>query len=278
MTVSNMFSFNRTAALMRKDAYEYVRPALVALGAVFGAFLVIYVIAAYVAGSGSSSGVSAGSESVEQVLFSVLLFLGGVIVTSRAFYEVHNKTRNHDWLMVPASPVEKVVSRLFPTSVGYAAAVLVFMFVFSAVAAGVTRLVFGMSFPLFNPVSKTSLWSVLNYLIVQSMFLLGAAYFRKHHLIKAVLVMTAAAIVLTIIVAVAFRLAYAGYFSGIEPNEQFIRFFESFDTGAYTHSRLEELADVLTVVGKVIYWALVAPVCWFVAYLRVKEAEVKDGV
>ena len=60
------------------------------------------------------------------VAFLWFLFLGGLWVTSLSSKNLHEGEMSASYLMLPCSTLEKFLSKLFITSMGYAVAVLVF--------------------------------------------------------------------------------------------------------------------------------------------------------
>ena len=274
-------SFRRLVLLAKKDVVETYRQGTVIFGAVFAVFLIIYLIAMYVLtrNGGIQFELSLGENTPDAHLgmFAPLIFLGGFIVTSRGFYEAHSRIRNHSWFMLPASPLEKFTERLVLTSVGYVLLATIGYTLFSMIAAGVSEILFRTSYPIFNPLRREPLMLMLNYLVLQSVFLFGAVYFRKNHFVKTVLVLIGFGIVLGILAAVTFRIVYWDYFKGGVPTADLGALFEGLDRWRPT-LRLERIGERLETTFEVIYWALFAPVLWLMGFFRLRETEVKDGV
>ena len=273
MNIRTDLSGRRLAAFVRKDLFEGYRSILVIAAAVFGVLLVIYGIS--MAGGPK---IVDGDRTIHSVLFGILLFIGGYVASSRAFREAHDRTRNHDWLMLPSSTLEKLTARLVLTSVGYAAGVVIFYSVFSVVAAGLSSLIFGGHRGLFAPWTREVGLMLANYLVMQSVFLVGAAFFRKNHFVKTVLSLTVIGFVALILLAVTVRLVFADYFTGMEPSRDLAAFFEGFEDNAGWELNLGRTGRSIATTLKVLYWSALAPICWVIAYFRLRETEVKDGV
>lgn len=270
----------RLVQLLKRDAVGIYRQGLIITGAVSGVFLIIYLLTMFALTRGGNlpAQFAAGSGANFNLgLFAPLIYLGGFIVTSRAFAEVHSRTKNHDWFMLPASTLEKLAGRWILTSFGYVVAVAVGYTLFSVIAAGISFVLMGSSFPIFNPFAKAVLLIMANYLVVQSLYLLGAVFFRKNHFLKTVITLVCLGIFLGIFGSIVVRLVYWEYFDGAVPNGYLIDLFESIDTIVVTPA-LERAGRAIEVIFKAIYWALFAPIFLFITYFRLREAEVKDGV
>lgn len=195
-----------------------------------------------------------------------MLYVWGTIASSRAFGELHDKARNEAYLLIPASAIEKTVARLLAVTVGLGVYLLVFTTVVALLVAGIHRLFPGGGGGLFNPLDAR-LWPVITgYLFVQSFFFLGAAWFRRRHFIKTALAVTLVAIGFGLFVLLTLRVVFApedfadlgnAIARAVESYRNLLRLFES-------------VTDILAVTLPV--------ACWVIAWLRVREAQVSDGI
>ncbi len=233
MKLSNYLNMRRIGLLLKKDLVALKKQSLIMAGAIFVVYLAIYLLSVFAFTRGGNTaaqlGLGADRTGLHLGFFTPLLFLGGFVVTSRCFFEVHNRVRNHDWLMLPASTMEKFVERWFLTSIGYAVAAAVGYTVFSIIGAGVAKAFFRSSYNVFNPLSRAAVLLCLNYIVGQSLYMLGAVYFRKNHFVKTILVLFGFVIVLTFFAAIVVRLVYWDYFKGMMPNAVFIDLLEELD-------------------------------------------------
>ncbi len=53
-------------------------------------------------------------------LYMAILYLGGYLVTSRAFRALHDEAQRYAWVTAPGSQIEKFAAKLLLTSIGYA--------------------------------------------------------------------------------------------------------------------------------------------------------------
>lgn len=130
-------------------------------------------------------------------IFAWVLFLGGLWLTSKSFVDMHTKDRNCTFLTLPVSNLERFLGRLLLTTVGYIIAVCIIFTVASILAAGLAFLIFRISTVLFNPFASDILGYLLGYICLQSLFFLGAIYFRKNNASKTILAFCLMVVVFT---------------------------------------------------------------------------------
>ncbi|MCF7914497.1 MAG: hypothetical protein K9L66_04960 [Spirochaetaceae bacterium] len=262
------FSLKRMELLMRRDittGYKNVLIIIAALAAVLITFDVL------------SFTIFQGSAEIGHHLstFSTILFIGGFIATSGIFKEVHKRESAQAYLMLPASPLEKTVSRILISNLGWILLTLLWYSAYSYLSAGVTELIAGQHHYLFNPF-QTQFWLIVaNYLVVQSIFLVGAIYFRKAQLFKTLLTLFAAGVLFSIFMAVLVRIVFAPYFSGMFIIDNAKLIGPMFEDMPF---RFQDKIKVLMIIRNVFYWGLLAPVAWLITYIRFREVQVKDAV
>jgi hypothetical protein len=142
----------------------------------------------------------------------------------------------------------------------------------SSAVEGINRLIFGYGHPFFNPFERYTLIAVAVYLVTQAVFLVGSVYFRKLAFIKTNLYLWLFGIVVVILVAVIGWIIFRDYAVGqrIDLEPYFQRLGESGELEAV----LGPMAEKFWQVGKVMFWGVMAPVCWVISYLRLRETEV----
>lgn len=180
------------------------------------------------------------SAVVLLIFFSVLpyvfvLYIGGFILTSTAFNDLHDRQRAHLFIMLPCSNLERFISKWFLTSLGYAIGTLI---------------VYYCSLLLKKNTQEFSLYilrDVGNYIILQSIVLLGAITFKKHALIKTALFVSIVFMLLSGLTMLNVWLFYPHYFN--------------------------PMMDSISIRKYMDFWVLIAPFCWYVAYLKLTEYE-----
>jgi len=201
--------------------------------------------------------------------FTGFLFLGGFIVTSMMFsQDMFNRTGQHNWLMLPASRLEKFGAKAVLSAFAYPIVLTLLVTVASIVVEALTLLFFGNPFSPFIPWTANVGKMVLHYVATQSVFLLGATYFRKTHFVKTVLTIGIIGILMGLLATLFVRIAFAPYFTG------------PFDL-RIDLSVIDNHHTIVTLgrwIGNIFYWLVLPVFCWFTAYLRVKEVQSTDAI
>jgi len=264
MTKNDYFNPDRFYLLIKKDIVQGYKTLFITLAAVIGASLFILLI--------SSRG--EGTAEVQQGLFLPFLWLGGLIFTGLAFREAHTTSLVHSWLMTPASQLEKFIQKLLMTTVIFILTLIAAFFTATALNSLVYILVFKHPVPLFNPFQRWVWINIGHYLIVQSIFFLGAVWFRKHNFIKTVLTINILQIALTLLIGGFAALVFRGPFrEALRGNGSYL-----FQAGQILIQNFSRLNPAIIALLKVVYFGLLAPFFWLVSWFRMREIEVIDGV
>jgi hypothetical protein len=212
------------------------------------------------------------SPGFYQKFYILVLYLGGFIVTSRIFKELHHSERGPAWLLLPASALEKFGSRLALSSVIYAVATMLMLLLFCLVSEAVNSLLLDRHHPLFNPFDPMILKGTLLYFVLQSPLLVGAVYFRKHVLSKTVLTLVAYTFVLLLFALLGMKLLLGSYLNGVTSSLEFLDNLQKV-VGADFLPYLEGLGRLGVWTCRILFWAVLAPFFWTVGYYRLKEIE-----
>ncbi len=266
MQIKNHFDFKRLYLLIKKDFYTQYKTYLIGLGAIFSILYVVNI----------SSVASYNSWNFHLVFFPLTLFIGGFIFTSLSFRELDNERSLIFYLTLPASNLEKFISKLLISSIGYVLVSLVLYFLFSLTAFVFCTLIFGYAHQIFNPFHHLILTCICLYFVTQSIFLSGAVYFRGNTFIKTILsVFVLAVLYQVFIVIIAYLLysiiTYRGhiYFSyGILNN-----IFQEESNNSYVVKGISEIR-IFVYIAKVLFWFVLAPLMWVIAFFRLKESEI----
>jgi hypothetical protein len=261
--MSETLNPRRVALLMRADLLTWYRT----LGIVSAAAAGVIVLAAVLLKSDG-----AAADHYYFGWFAVLLFLAGLILTSRGFRDLHDKTRNAAFLLLPASAFEKTLARLLILSVGYIAFLVLFVTLVSIVGEAAIWLVRSRWESPFDPFD-TRVWQLAgHFVILQSVFFLGAAWFRSSHLFKTVLTMVLLIAAYIGIVALLGRVLLRRMMSP----EFITTAVENMSFGFYEQHRL--IFDAAGIAVELAYFVVLPVFCWTVAWIRITETQVSDGV
>ena len=202
-------------------------------------------------------------------VFTLALFAWGIIASSRAFRPLHDKTRNEAYLLLPASALEKTLARLLAVTAGLVTYLLVFSTVVALVVESLNLLFFGSRNGFFNPFDPYVWESISFYIVLQSLYFLGASWFRRAHFVKTTLAITLTIAGLAALAAIAIRIAFADF-----PLPRLAARTEPESCPRDGAHSLAGVADTALLAAMV----LLPLACWSIAWLRVAEAQVSDGV
>ena len=266
MNVTRYLNPVRIWYLLKRDFHSKWKEYAISLGAAFGVFLVIMVI---------TSKFEILDYSVHYGWLSIILFIFGFIFTSSAFKDAHKKLLNHDWLMLPASTLEKFLEKLILYAVIIPAVTIVLYWVFNFLALLVIRMFFGEYYPVFN-IADPAVWKMYgHFILVSSVFVIGAAWFKKNNFIKTIVALVIISFIISILSSLIGWIVFNDYFWPMVHGD--FNFGYDFGDG-FDMDRLESLGHGILRLLKIFYFGLLAPVCWFGAWLKLREVEVKDGV
>ncbi len=205
--------------------------------------------------------------------YGFYLLVGGFILTSLSFTEMNRPDGKLFYLTLPASSLEKFISRWLITGLGFAILFTLGYWLTTIIAKALGLGIFDFNIGEFNPFTAYNLLFFQIYLAAQTIFLLGAVYFRKFAIFKTVLSATLIGLCLIIISAIVFRLVMFDLFDGlltfrpemmvdgkmmpVEPSRGFQNFMER---NAENYSKLVGL------------WIIPA-VLLVVGYFKLKETE-----
>ena len=270
-TVTRAFSAGRIGLLLRRDVAHGYRGTLIAMASVAGVVVLLSLL--------TMLGIRSGGGSLHVSFFSGLLFVGGFIYTSLVFRELHNGAAATLFLTLPSSALEKFASKAVVTSVGFAVGALAFSTVIAALSEGLNWLIFRTNNALFNPVAPDVLRMVAFYVVTQSVFLLGSVYYRKMALLKTVGVvslLSTVAFMLALLLAAALlgdhiTLVPVGSGRKLEVDPEIARVVTGIANGSIP---MPAGLHAFQRAMEVLFWAALAPACWVIGYLKMREKEV----
>jgi hypothetical protein len=253
------FDPRRFLLLIRNDLFMNRYSFLIFLAAAAGALLFLKLMG------------GANNSTFYQNWYFVILFVIGLNKTEKIFKGMHDDVKGPAWLTLPASTLEKFSSRALFLTVVFSIGLMAFFFLMSLTSEALNRWLIGSSHLIFNPFEKKVLVSTYVYIILQSLFMLGAIYFKKSPGIKTFLSLIIYVLVFVIIAGVAVKIFFGGSIL-------------NFAFAGNPVTNVQELVaenDTVTKIWSVIrsaahfaFWYVLAPLCWIVGYIRLREKEV----
>ncbi|MEO6186969.1 MAG: hypothetical protein ABIP38_02515 [Steroidobacteraceae bacterium] len=175
----SQFSLSRFTRVIQNDALRIAKPVVFGTLALLGLTVLIY-LTNFTAGHVTD-------PPVHEVLFGIFLVGAGLIVTSMAFQDMHHPLERYQYLMLPCSNVERILSRYLLTGPLFILYAVVAFSGMDWLGNLLTDAWKGAREPLFSPFSVSAVVLLRVYLGVHIVMLTGAICFRSYALIKTAL-------------------------------------------------------------------------------------------
>lgn len=210
-----IFNPNRFLLLLQKELWSGNKKPLIVTGAIFGFLILFAIFMIYT---------EDGYHALNYNLFPLVLLGGGLIFTSVSFYEFNEKTGTHHYLSLPASTFEKFLSKWLITAILFPIATVILFWLYSKIGDWLYYKHGNYIVEEYDGWSVTNWWSwffIRLYLVIQTIYLVGAIAFQKYTFFK-----TSLSTFLTILLFgglcfLSFRLIFADFFVGfLSPNHE----------------------------------------------------------
>ena len=179
--------------------------------------------------------------------FQIALFIGGLSFTAQSMGALNQPHEAQQYLLLPASAAEKVFAKWLVTSLIYTAFVSLIYILF----IGLTKWLPWIHQDHYMPPWNISfLLAMARYFVFHAVVLCAAVYFRKHVVLKIVL-----------ITGLAFLIFGHWMTSMLWDDPRQI-------------SNTAHLLSFLAQDIRFIFWYLLAPICWVASYMRFKNLQV----
>jgi hypothetical protein len=191
--------------------------------------------------------------------YTFALLTGGFILSSLAFNDLSHSLKKYNYLMLPASTLEKFFSMWLLTCACWIIAFTLIFILYSIGVNALGHLFFSeKTYLAFDPFGKIPVEAIKYYLVLQGIFLAGAVHFKGYVLPKTIL----ALLLFGMACGIIFYFTLSDLFqSGAESIAEY---------GAMKGTPLYQV----WLVVKWMFWWLLAPLCWVITYLGLKEQEV----
>jgi hypothetical protein len=249
--MNKYFNIHRFTNLLKRELHANLKRNLLVIGAMFS-ILTIAVFFSFELGQGVEN--EATLQRFHNWIFIAMLYIGGAFITSFSFIELRNKIKAHLYLMTPGSSLEKVLVNLLLTLIGYFLVLTLLYFLFSVAFNWITEVLYDYQFGNLNFRDKDLLDAIQVFLVVHSVFFLGAISFRKYP------------VILTPIVVFVLNFAVLGFAKLAE----YIIFG---DFTFYNQFLVTKVSSIMDIYARIIIVYILPPVLWFITYLKLNEKE-----
>lgn len=256
MTDIPLFSGQRIIYLIRRELYENLKTVAIGFGAFLGLAAVI-VILNFIVGGEAWKGFS--------TYFLPGMFITGLFISGMAFRAFRTKEGTMAYLSLPASILEKFVSELLLTTIGFIAVYTAVFGLFDTLFITAGNMLNGSDVAYFRFFNSNFPYAVLVYIIIQSVFLAGAATFRKVPLFfTAFRIFLISLAITTYVVLLAFLL-----------KDNFADMPQHSNVNININPMSDDPSDFWPVqAAKFVFYYLTAPVFWAITVFKMKEKEV----
>lgn len=192
--------------------------------------------------------------------YAASMLIGGFILSSLAFTDLGNSLKRSNYLTLPASTFEKFLSMWLLTSVGWVVLYTLTFWLYTLLVNPMATLLFrSITFQPFEPFGDFSITVIQYYFALQGIFLVAATHFKGYVFAKTVFVL-----VLFVLVAgiVSYFLMRDSFLVEHECTPGYCEILESI-----------EVHEGWLLVKSLFWWTL-APLCWVITYVGLKEKEV----
>jgi hypothetical protein len=262
-TLRKSFSVKRTALLVKNRILEDFPGIAIALGILAGINLLGIIF----------TGRAVTNDSRSQV-WMIFICLTGLLLTGMAFKGMHDGRSGTDWILLPATSLEKYASGLvtylliLPLALALAATAL------SAILSLVELIAGGPGGRIWNPILAEDLKGWIDYATIVLVLAAGSATFRKRATIKTfgvtiAYLLVSSAILLGLVVLL--RSIRGLPLPFLVPSDDGIKLAGDISIGAGARHAID-------LVLNIVRYALVPGFSLLYGYLRVAEKEARDEV
>jgi hypothetical protein len=250
----NQFSMQRFMLLMKRYLMFNHKTLLIGLGAIAGTLMVIGLLQVVI---------TRGNFNLSALLTTgqIFVFVSGLILTSLSYNEIHVSARSQFYLTLPATTAEKLFSTWLITSIVYIVVANILLSLVLLLTNAIAAVGWGSPISFFNPFTYSNLTMMGSYLVAQSIFFLGALYFRQNNFLKTLLSLFVLSMVLNIIAVTIMYLLFGR--TGVHGGD-----FEMMNPGLFGFLRGYGTLMVRTFSAAVVLF------CLTVSYFKLKEREV----
>jgi len=255
METNKYLNINRLFYLIRRDLVINYKSFLIGIAAVGGFLLLLLLGDTYARGYLSYDPVI--------VTFYLFFFFGGLIFTSNMFSELHREDSSYRYLTLPASTLEKLISKWILSSIAFIIVSFVGIQLVILLGAVISTAFFEVEFHVINILKNEFLSGAAHYLVIQSIFFLGACAFKNHNFLKTLLAIFVVGAVVSIFSA---GVAYLLPGKSIIVNPEYVSELEHLNSSGFL--------ETISQINEIVKWYVIAPFFLIVSYFKLTERQV----
>lgn len=231
----------------------------------FAAFLGGFLAIVLMTGLAWAYDLDSDATSIHLNFFPFGLLAGGFLFTSVIFSEFANPVERAFYLGLPASNLEKLLSKLIISNFLFIIIAILVYFVFSIISNGIVNALTGVTLQSFQPFSESNLEVIKIYFILHSIFFVGALVFPRFSLPKTILAVFIIGFLIATILGLVFRITFAEFFETVFTFDD----LQVSQPHPSTDRKIEVFGDFMVWV----FTYLTAPILWIVAFFKLSEKE-----
>lgn len=201
------------------------------------------------------------------IVFVAMLFVGGSLLTLLTFSEFKRDTSRLQYLGLPASNLEKMLSKWLYTLPGFLLFLTVLFFIVYWFFGFVVESYYDVNFVSIGQIDFRDIQHfMIAFLIAHSFFFLMAVLYNKYTIPKTILTAFGLLAVTVIILGLIFRIVFFDHWEGFytpSPKQMDVDLSQSFKDWA------ENFFSNLQYVGV----GVIVPFMWVISYFKMKEKE-----
>lgn len=272
MQTSNVFHAPRFGAYFKKHLVDNLRLYLMSLVVLVGVLIALGLI-----------GIFTNSGDIIRPTFllpfyGILLFVAGLIFSGFSFMQLGDKPKGIDFLLLPASHLEKFLTTLLVTTVGF---LLVYHVAFGTatfIGAGIVSLsrdkhVIDTGFS--DDLKKDLIQIYHFWFVAQAIILLGSAYFHKYSIVKTLFALFIFILLIGLVNAAFMNILFHGHLAHWAASAPFFGVALVRDSNVEVYRSIFLEAPLWVRDTMFFVWRFILPpALWALAYFRLKDKEI----
>ncbi|MEA3451632.1 MAG: hypothetical protein U9Q83_06975, partial [Bacteroidota bacterium] len=202
MNQNNILSLKRFYLVIKRDVFVNLKTTIIAFGVLYAIFFIPY-LNAFIQKIVFNTVKTINPSELGENFYTGFLIIGILLFAGSAFKDFRTKLKTQNYLLIPASTTEKFLSVLLISTIGFTAIYYLSFAVFNLLLILLGK-IFSISITFFNVFAEPAIFEKIGvFLVFQSMFLAGAATFKKTPFLKTPLIAFAVTIGFSLLIGLA---------------------------------------------------------------------------